>query len=303
MIDIMNMDGSTVFPCDFTVNSFVVSPTRGIYAKDPMHRKGKKNFLEVIRDISSRTTTCMTKSSWKFEKQSLIFLIRIIKMVEAGYQMQGAPILTLTTCLVTCEDAICVSLTGCRCKNTKGVQIPVMMSIYAAIGINDREKRCPNCRDVLKEFVWSSVVKSRQSMCEPKVPSKAEFKLLVERAERMCQGYSFSGLAYLSEESKDALRTLSDFSRKNREQENDDQMRAGGGAAAPVHPPQMRVGGGAAAPVHPPQMRAGGGAAAPVHPPQMRAGGGAAAPVRRRQYYSSDSDSDGGYGNYIRRGS
>ena len=196
-------------------------------------------------------------------------------MVEAGYQMQGAPILTLATCIVTCEDTICASLTGCRCKNTKGVQIPVMMSIYAAIGIYDREKRCPNCRDVLKELVCSTVVKSRQFMCEPKGPSKAEFELLVECAERMCQGYSFSGLAYLSEESKDALRTLSEFSRKNQEQENDDQMTAGGGAAAPVPAPQMR------------------------------AGGGAAAPVRRppRPYDSSDSDSDGGYGNYIRRGS
>ena len=61
-----------------------------------------------------------------------------------------------------------------------------MMSIYAAIGIYDREKRCPNCRDVLKVFVCSTIDKSRQSICEPKVPSKADFELLVERAERMC---------------------------------------------------------------------------------------------------------------------
>jgi hypothetical protein len=296
MIDIMNMDGSTVFPCDFSVNSLAVSPKRGVYAKDPLHRKGKFNFLGVIRNIFSRTTTCMTKGPWKFEKQSLIFLMREIKMVEAGYQMQGAPILTPATCLVTCEDTICVSLTGCRCKNTKGVQIPVMMSIYAAIGIYDREKRCPNCRDILKEFVCSAV-ESIQSMCEPKkLTSKAEFELLVERAERMCQGYSFSGLAYLSEESKDSLRTLSDFSRKNREQENYDQMRAGGGAAAaPVPAPPMRAGGAAAAPVPAPPMRAGGAAAAPVPAPPMRAGGAAAAPLRRRQY-----DSDREYG-YIRR--
>ena len=57
MIDIMNMDGSTVFPCDFSVNSLAVSAKRGIYAKDPLHRKGKFNFLVVIRDIFSRTTT------------------------------------------------------------------------------------------------------------------------------------------------------------------------------------------------------------------------------------------------------
>ena len=41
-------------------------------------------------------------------------------------------------------------------------------------------------------------------------------------------------LGYFSEESFDSLSRLSNFSRKNREQENDDQMRAGGGAAAPV---------------------------------------------------------------------
>ena len=329
MIDIMNVDGSAVFPCDFSVNSLAVSPKRGIYAKDPLHRKGKFNFLGVIHDIFSGTTTCMTKSSWKFEKSSLIFQVRQIKMLEAGYEMQGAPVLRPGICPVMCDDALCVSLTGCRCKDTKGAPIPVMMSIYAAIGIYDREKRCPNCRDILKEFVCSAV-ESIQSMCEPKkLTSKAEFELLVERAERMCQGYSFSGLAYLSEESKDSLRTLSDFSRKNREQENDDQMRAGGGAAAaPVPAPPMRAGGGAAAaPVPAPPMRAEAeierdfleaeiqidflgvllrlrleeqaqarAAAAPVPAPPMRAGGGAAAaPLRRRQY-----DSDGEYG-YIRR--
>jgi hypothetical protein len=322
MIDIMNMDGSTVFPCDFSVNSLAVSPKRGIYAKDPLHRKGKFNFLGVIRDIFSRTTTCMTKSSWKFEKPSLIFLVRQIKMLEAGYEMQGAPVLEISRCPVMCDDALCVSLTGCRCKNTKGDTMPVQMSICATIGIYE-QKRCPNCRDVLKEFVCSAV-ELRQSMREPKeLPSKAKFELLVERAEEMSQGYSFSGFEKMSEGSKDAMRILSDFSRKIEEAEKDSQMRAGGGAAAPVHAPPMRAGGaaaapvpappmraggGAAAPVHAPQMRAGGGAAAPVHAPQMRAaapvhappmraGGGAAAPLRRRQY---DSDSDGEYG-YIRR--
>ena len=311
MIDIMNMDGSTVFPCDFSVNALAVSPKRGIHAKDPLHRKGKFNFLGVIRDIFSRTTTCMTKGPWKFEKQSLNFLVRQIKMIEAGYEMQGAPVLTTATCPVMCDDALCVSLTGCRCKNTKGDTMPVQISIYTAISIS-KGKRCPNCRDNLKEFVCSAV-ESRQSMREPKkLPSKAKFEWLVDRAEEMSKGYSFSGFEKMSEGSKDAMRVLSDFSRRNEEAEEDaqmravsgaaapalaPQMRAAGGAAAPVRAPQMRAAGGAAAPALAPQMRAAGGAAAPVRAPQMRAAGGAAAPVRRRQY---DSDSDGEYA-YIRR--
>jgi hypothetical protein len=256
MIDIMNMDGSTVFPCDFSVNALAVSSKRGIYAKDPLHRKGKLNFLDVIRGILSRTTTCMTKGPWRFEKQSLNFLVRQIKMIEADYEMQGAPILTTATCPVICDDALCVSLTGCRCKNTKGVPIPVQISIYTAINISQQGKRCPNCRDVLKEFVCSAV-ESRQSMCESKkLPSKAKFEWLVDRAEEMSNGYPFTGFGKYSEGSKDAMRVLSDFSRRNEEAEEDAQMRAAGGAAAPVPAPQMRAAGGAAAPVPAHQMRA-----------------------------------------------
>ena len=316
MIDIMNVDGSTVCPCDFTVNSLVVSPTRGIYAKNPLHRKGKFNFLGVIRDISSRETTCMTKSPWKFENHSLTFLVRQIKMIEAGYAMLGAPILTTATCPVMCEDALCVSLTGCRCKNTKGDTMPVQMSICAAIGIYEREKRCPNCRAGLIKFVCSAV-ESRKFMYEQNERlSQAEFDLLVKHAERMCQGYLFSGLAYLSEESKDSLRTLSEFSRKIEDVEEDVSNRgAGGGAAAPDLALQMRAEEEDFAPVidraflrelfqlrieEEAQYRA----EVQARAIQMRAGGGAAAPapVHRRQY-DSDSDSDGGYGNYIRYGS
>lgn len=299
MIDIMNIDGSIVFPCDFTVNSLVVSQTRGIYSKDPLHRKGKFNFIDFILDIISKTTTCMTRSSWKFDESSLNFLSRGIKMHEAGYEMHDAPILTITTCPITCDNAICVNLSGCRCKNSKGVSIPISISIYAAVGIL-REKRCPKCRDFLKEFVCSTV-KLRQSMEEPnELPCKLEYEYLVKRAEAMSQGYSISGLHLLSEESKEALKALSDFSRKyDNEEERDILMRAGGGAAAPVRRPQygndsdsdedldflIRVGGGFAA-AH---------VQALAHL-QMRAGGAAAAPVRRPQYYSSsDSDSDGAY--------
>ena len=314
MIDIMNIDGSIVFPCDFTVNSLVVSQTRGIYSKDPLHRKGKFNFIDFILDIISKTTTCMTRSSWKFDEFSLNFLTRGIKMHEAGYEIHGAPQLTLAICPVMCDDALCVSLTGCGCKNSKGVSIPLSISIYAAIGIF-REKRCPKCRGVLKEFVCSTV-KPRQSMQEPnELPSKLEYECLVKRTKTMSQEYSVSGLNLLSKESEEALTVLLDFSRKSEEQESDVSVRAGGGAAAPVRRPQydndsasdeedndflIRAGGGvAAAQAHararaPLQMRA----AAPIPAPlQMRAGGGgAAAPVRRHLY---DSDSDGEYNHRI----
>jgi hypothetical protein len=116
----------------------------------------------------------------------------------------------------------------------------VQISIYTTIGIY-QEKRCPNCRDVLKDFVCSAV-ESRQSMCEPKkLPSKAKFEWLVDRAEEMSQGYSFSGFDKYSEKSKDALRILSEFSRRNEEAEEDAQMRAVSGAAAPVPAHQMRA--------------------------------------------------------------
>ena len=306
MIDIMNMDGSTVFPCDFSVNSLAVSPKRGIYAKDPLHRKGKFNFLGVIRDIFSKTTTCMTRSSWEFNQPSLIFLMREIKMIEAGYKMQGAPVLTTAKCPVMCDDSLCVSLTGCRCKDTKGHQIPVQMSICATIGIS-QEKRCPNCRGSLKQFVCSPVgLRQSMHMPEPKErPTRIEFELLVRHAEKMSEKYSFSGFDKYSQQSKDALRTLSQFSRKN----EDAQMRAGNGEAALFAAPEMRAGGGAAAPVFAPLIRAPAPdhalpmidagrapappmrAVAPVPAPPIRAGGGAAAPPRRRrQYYDSDSD-------------
>jgi hypothetical protein len=281
MIDIMNIDSSIVFPCDFTVNSLVVSQTSGIYSKDPLHRKGKFKFIDFILDIISKKTTCMTRSSWKFDESSLNFLTRGIKMHEAGYEMHDAPILTIATCPITCDNAICVSLTGCRCKNSKGVSIPLSISIYATIGIF-REKRCPKCRDILKEFVCPTV-NPRQSMKEPnELPSKLEFDCLVKRAEAMSQEYLVSGLHLLSEESKEALKALSDLSRKyDNEEERDVLMRVGGGAAA--------------AQAH---ARAQAHAHAQAHaraPLQMRAGGAAAAPPVRRPLYDSDSDSDGEY--------
>ena len=292
MIDIMNIDGSIVFPCDFSVNALAVSPKRGIYANDPLQRNGKFNFLRVIGNIISKTTTCMMRTSWESNQHSLIFLSRGIKMIEAGYKMQGAPVLTTATCPIMQDDNLCVSLTGCRCSDTKGKQIPVQMSICATIGIFEEKRcRCPNCRSYFKEFVCFPV-EPKQSMPEPKkLPTKDEYKSLVERAEQISQGYLFSVFTSYSQESKDNLMMLNNFSRQIENAEKDDQMRAGGGAAAPDFDPLIR----AAAPVPAPQVRAGGGAAAPVPDPQVRAGGGAAAPLRRRQY-----DSDREYG-YIRR--
>ena len=125
--------------------------------------------------------------------------------------------------------------------------MPLQISVYAAIRIYEREKRCPICRACLKEFLCSAVVKSRQSMREPnELPSKAKFELLVDRAQKMSQGYSFSGFKELSEESKDALKTLSEFSRELEDRKNDLQQRA----AAQARAHQMR----AAAPVPAPPI-------------------------------------------------
>ncbi len=167
------------------------------------------------------------------------------------------------------------------------------MSICATIGIF-QEKRCPNCRNYFKEFVCYPV-EPIQSMPEPKkLPTKAEYESLVERAEQMSQGYSFSVFKTYSQESKDALLKLTNFSRKFEDAEKDDQMRAGGGAAAPVFDPLIR----AIAPFPAPSpVRAGGGDAVPVPAPSpVRAGGGAAAPLRRNQNSYSNRIYD-----YIRR--
>lgn len=235
MVDIKNMDGSHVSPCDFSVNSLAVSPTRGIYAKDPMHRKGKFNFLDVIRDISFRETTCMTKSPWEFNTFSLNFLERLIKL-EGEYEVKGAPVLTITTCEIIRDNAICVRLTGCRCKDTEGVPIPRVISIYAAIKIHGGEKSCPYCRGVFKNFVCSAV-ESRQSMCESmELQSKDDIESLVARAKKMSEGYLFSRFNNSLEESYDALSALYNSSKDFLKRVPAHQMRASGGAAAPVRP-------------------------------------------------------------------
>ena len=306
MIDIMNNDGTIVFPCDFTVNSLTVSQTRGIYAKDPLHRKGKFNFGGVILDIISKTTTCMTRSPWRYDEFSLNFQVRQIKMHEAGYEMQGTPILSLATCSVMCDNSICVSLTGCRCKTSKGNPIPLSISIYAAISIS-RQKRCPNCRDVLKDFVCSTV-KPKQFMQEPnELPSKLEFECLDKRAEAMSQGYSISGLNLFSEESKDALKVLAEFSKRYANEEPDVPMRD----EDRLHAAQIRFRDmlderdnvlllqqrHELRALHFPIANE---AQAPIRAIRNRAGGGAAAPVRRPQY---QSDSDDDFVQIIRRGS
>ena len=338
MIDIMNFDGSTVLPCDFTVNSFAVSP-KGIFVKDPspIRRNTKSDFLSVLRDVKCRTTTCMTRRiEWNYDDFSLSFLIRGFKMNQAGYQMHNAPIIEASDCLIMGEDPLCVNLTGCNCSkekdiNGKPIPLPIVLSIYSAIGIyengNGNGKRCPNCRRQLLRFVCLPE-KSKQEVRDPfdfilfrdipqKPMSKSDFDLFMEKSAKMSQGYQFTGFNDLSEQSEDALSRLAQFSRRFMSSEERDaeaqilasSARGGGGAAAPALASLARGGGGAAAPALASSARGGGGAAAPALASLARGGGGAAAPAlaapaRRPQYnYSSDSDSDSDFIRYIRRGS
>jgi len=291
MIDIMNYDGSTVFPCDFLVNSFAVSPTQGIFVKDPIpiHRNPKNNdFLAALRDISCRRTTCMTrKSEWNYDDFSLSFLIRGFKMNQAGYQMHNAPIIEASDCLIMGEDSLCVNLTGCNCskqkdRNGKPIPLPIVLSIYSAIGIYENGKRCPNCRRQLSRFVCLPE-KSKQKVRDPfdfilfrnipqKPMSKFDFESLMEMSAKMSQGYQFTGLKNLSEQSEDALSRLAQFSRRFMSSEERD-------AAAPALASLARGGDGAAAPALASLARGGDGAAAPALASLARGGDGAAAPV------------------------
>jgi hypothetical protein len=303
LIDIMNFDGSIVFPCDFTVNSFAVSP-KGIFVKDPspIHRNPKNDFLAALHDISCRTTTCMTRRiEWDYSEFSVNFLLRELKMHQAGYQMHNAPIIEASDCIIMGEDPLCVNLTGCNCSkekdiNGKPIPLPIVLSIYSAIGIYENGKRCPNCRGLLTRFVCLPE-KSKQELKDPfdfflfkndpqKPMSRSDFDLFMEKSAKMSQGYQFTGLNDLSEKSEDALSRLAQFSRRFMSPEERD-------AAAPVHAPQSRAGGGAAAPVFDPLIRA----IAPFPAPSpVRAGGGAAAPLRSNQNSYSNRIYD-----YIRR--
>ena len=305
MIDIMDFDGSTVFPCDFTVNSFAVSP-KGIFVKDPspIHMNPKNNdFLAALHDISCRRTTCMTrKIEWNYDDFSLSFLIRGFKMIQAGYQMHNAPIIEASDCLIMGEDPLCVNLTGCNCskqkdRNGKPIPLPIVLSIYSAIGIYENGKRCPNCRHQLSKFVCLPE-RSKQEVRDPfdfipfrdipqKPMSKSDFDLFMEKSAKMSQGYQFTGFNDLSEQSEDALSRLAQFSRRFMSSEERDaeaqilasSARGGGGVAAPVLASSARGGGGAAAPALASSARGGGGAAAPALASSARGGGGAASPA------------------------
>jgi len=294
MVDITLFDGSTVFPCDFTVNSFAVSPTKGIFVKDPnpIHRNAKSDFLAVLRDINCRTTSCMTKrSEWDYGDFSLNFLLRGFKMHQAGYQMLGSPILEVSECsIMGGEDSICIKLTGCNCskqkdKNGKPIPMPIVLSISYAIGIFDNRKRCPHCRGTLTNFVCLPE-KSKQELKDPlgfskllisdsqQRVSKSELDLLMERVEKMSNGYKFTAMKNLSPQSEDVLKSLAQFSRRFISFEEGDEIE-------PALASQMRSGGGAAAPVLASQARGAGPAGNPVLASQARgAGGASAAPVR-----------------------
>ena len=264
-------------------------------------------------------------------------------MNQAGYQMHNAPIIEASDCLIMGEDSLCVNLTGCNCskqkdRNGKPIPLPIVLSIYSAIGIYENGKRCPNCRRQLSRFVCLPE-KSKQKVRDPfdfilfrnipqKPMSKFDFESLMEMSAKMSQGYQFTGLKNLSEQSEDALSRLAQFSRRFMSSEERD-------AAAPALASLARGGDGAAAPVPahiiyevPAQIQIEREILrdliqlrfqelaldradrewdaqwnAPVPAPPMRAGGGGAAPVRRPQNYSSDSESDSDFIHYIRRGS
>ena len=310
MIDITLFDGSTVFPCDFTVNSFAVSPTQGIFVKDPspIRRNAKSDFLAVLRDVNSRTTACMTRrNEWNYGDFSLNFLLRGFKMHQAGYQMLGSPILEVSECPITLGESLCVKLTGCNCskqkdKNGKPIPMQIVLSISNAIGIYDNRKRCPHCRGQLASFI-SLPEKSKQELKDPlgfskllmsdpqQRVSKSELDLLKERAEKMSNGYKFTQFKDLSPESEEVLKSLAQFSRRFMSAEERDEIErplasqaiGGGGADAPPLASQAIGGGGASAPALASQARGSGGADAPPLASQAIGGGGASAPALASQ--------------------
>ena len=312
MIDITLFDGSTVFPCDFTVNSFAVSPKRGIFVKDPspIRMKSKINFMAALRDIGFGETTCMTRrSEWDYDDFSLNFLLRGFKMHQAGYKMHGSPILEVSECsIMGGEDSICIKLTGCNCskqkdKDGKPIPMPIVLSISNAIGIYDNRiydnrKRCPQCRAQLSRFI-TFPEKSKQELKDPlgfskllmsdpqQRVSKSELDLLKERAENMSNGYKFTQFKDLSPQSEEVLKSLAQFSRRFMSTEERDEIeraiasqeRGAGPAGNPALASQARGSSGAAAPALASCRRGSSGAAAPALASLPRGGGGAAAPV------------------------
>jgi hypothetical protein len=309
MVDIMNLDGSIVLPCDWTPNSIVFSPTHGIYTKDPLKPHATSDFLGVIRDIMNRSARCMTtveKGIWKFDSyNSVLFLFRGIKMKNAGYTMYGGPIIEYDTCPIILEDdAACVRLTGCNCKSRDGKSIPYTISISACVDLYD-SKRCPNCRGIFKNFQCSDPFPKEKSrdpfslaIQTKEKPSESEVLALRESVSKMSENYSFS--FKFSDSLTNALQKLSLFSRRIYGDEVDqgfDHAIMQENAIVSPAPVSRSVS----------QMRSGGGAASPVPESQIRSGSGAASsvPARIHRYYDSSSDDDFGIIDlhYILRGS
>ena len=159
-------------------------------------------------------------------------------MIQAGYQMHNAPIIEASDCLIMGEDPLCVNLTGCNCSkekdiNGKPIPLPIVLSIYSAIGIYENGKRCPNCRRQLSRFVCYPE-KSKQEAKDPfdfflfrndpqKPMSRSVFDSFMEKSAKMSQGYQFTGLNDLSEKSEDAFRDLTGYpSYRYRNKDTDD---------------------------------------------------------------------------------
>lgn len=246
MIDIMNVNGTIVFPCDFKVNSFSISE-KGILVKDPMqiHGNGKSNFLDVLRDIKSRTTTCMTaRSEWTYDDFTLNFLLRGFKMHQAGYRILCAPILEVSYCSIKYDDFLCVKLIGCNCSkqrdtNGKPVPLTINLSISTAISLYQearKRKCCPNCRGQFTNMVCLPE-RSKEEVNDPfgfikiktdqKEPmSKSDFMSLMKRSAKISKEYKSTSMNILSEESKEVLKCLTKFSRRFMSAEESDAVLA-----------------------------------------------------------------------------
>jgi hypothetical protein len=169
MIDIMNIDGSNVFQCDFLPNSLVASPTQGIFSRDPLRPHAPSDFSRIIRDIMHRNASCMTikeEGLWKYDIESMIFLSRQLKMENAGYTMHGAPIMKIDKCPILYDVAMGVSLFCSNCKRSTGESVGIFISISASVDLFAR-KQCPMCREGHFKFFECSESFLKKKISDP----------------------------------------------------------------------------------------------------------------------------------------
>jgi len=169
MIDIMNIDGSNVFQCDFLPNSLVASPKQGIFSRDPLRPHAPFDFSRIIRDIMHRNASCMTikdEGLWKYDVESMLFLSRQLKMENAGYTMHGGPIMKIEKCPILYDVALGVSLFCSNCKRSTGESIGIFLSISASVDLFVR-KQCPMCREGNFNFFECSESFPKKKISDP----------------------------------------------------------------------------------------------------------------------------------------